>query len=539
MRRRGNRRCIRLANEGVCLVKTGRARAAENKRIPCLRKARVVTAGVSLAMIIAGSVGGPAVGAQDGPPAEPSAIAPYNPAEFFNGEAQASATTFKFNVLQGNANIGMSYGLVMSNYRDTTGSAEARALDLGIFPTLFGVKQCDGSAPILNPATFPPLTLATSTDPNATTPKPAEAHIPGFGSNKAGPLVGTQVATAAKGPVSAASTDSQTADMGLVSLRGGHSEVVTTLKDNVREARAVVTAKELKVMGSLFVFREPRWEAVARSGREVSTTGGFTFKSATVLGITRTPAEALRDLLEFKKGLEDALRPLGAKLELPSVVVDDNRVRVTPMSFKLVDPPFGSQMIAPFFANIQPLREAYNKAQLDKDCKNETNLMMMDVVLGVVSGSGSIEIMAGGVEAWTDDTDFSVPAITPVQPPSVKPAVPAVPATEGTPPSNYEEYIPGEYIPGDPGYSDSGDYTSTTSDVVPEAGGGAPPPQVKSKTKTKGNGREIAALPASTKLDDSKAGTAAVGVGLVGLLGAIGLAFGEHLKARRTTRRIP
>ena len=77
------------------------------------------------------------------------------------------------------------------------------------------------------------------------------------------------------------------------------------------------------------------------------------------------------------------------------------------MSFKLVDPPFGSQLIAPFFQSIQPLREAYNKAQLDEDCKNETSLLLMDVLLGVVSGSGSVEFMAGGTEAWTDDTDFS------------------------------------------------------------------------------------------------------------------------------------
>ncbi len=502
--------------------------------------ARAVVAGVSLAMIVSGSlVGAPEVIAQDSGTPASSAIAPYDPANFLNGEAQASATTFRFNILQGNANIGMSYGVALAGYRDTTGRSEARALDLGIFPTLFGVTQCDGSPPILNPATFPPLTTATSTDPEATIPKPAKAFMPGFGQDPASDFVGTQVATAVKGPSANASTDSETADMAFVTLVGGHSEVTSSMSGHVREARSAVTARELRVMGGLFVFREPRWEAIARSGKQTTTTGSFTFKGATVLGFERSPEDALRDLGEFKKGLEDLLRPLGAKLELPSVVVKDNRVQVTPMAFKLVDPPFGSELIAPFFANIQPLREAFNKSQLEADCKNETTLLLLDVVLGVLAGSGSVEIMAGGVEAWTDDTDFSSPEIAPVPQISTIPPTPAVPAVEPVPETPYEEYIPGEYIPGTEGDLSYDDFSTDVPEVLPVTTGEKPAPQVKSKTKTRSGDREVAALPASTTLDDTKAGTAAVAVGLAGLIGALGLAFGEHFKARRSTRRIP
>lgn len=516
----------------------GRASTVVSDRQPRFKRLHAVTAGLSLALIFSGSLPmGPTAGAQDA--ALRSAIGPYDPAHFFNGEAQASATTFRFNIVQGNANIGMSYGLVMAGYRDKTGKSESRALDLGIFPTLFGVKQCDGSDPILNPATFPPLTLASSTDPDSAIPKPAKAYLPGYGNDPAGDLVGTQVATATTAPSSAAFTDSEKADMIFVSLEGGHSEATSSLKDNVREARSVVTAKELRVMGGLFIFREPRWEAVARSGRQVSTTGSFTFKSASVLGFERSPEDALRDLGEFKKGLEDLLRPLGAKLELPQVVVTDNRVQVTPMAFKLVDPPFGADMIAPFLQNIQPIRESYNKAQLDADCKNETSLMMMDVVLGVLSGSGSMEMMAGGTEAWTDDTDFSAPPIAPIPAASVSPATPTVPPVEAVPATTFDEYVPGEYIPGtdsDLGYSDM--TLDTPLADLSEIPVDAPPSEVKGKTQD--SDRELAAaVPANTTIGTSKEGAAAVTVGLVGLACALGLALGERFKARRSTRRIP
>ncbi|HTO00799.1 MAG TPA: hypothetical protein VL068_09015, partial [Microthrixaceae bacterium] len=495
-----------------------------------------------LALIVSGSLAGNSAAlAQDGDAPPPSAIAPYDSANFLNGEAQSSATTFKFNIVQGNANIGMSYGFSMAGYRDTTGTSESRALDLGIFPTLYGVEQCDGSAPVLNPQTFPPLTIASSTNPDSVTPKPANAYLPGYGTQKAGPFVGSQVATAAKGPSSSAYTDSAKADMVFISIEGGHSESTTSLKDHVREARSVVTAKRLTVMGGLFVFHQPRWEAVARSGKEVSATGSFTFKRATVLGIDRSPEDAMRDLKAFKKGLEDLLKPLGAKLELPAVTVNDNRVTVTPMTFKLTDPPFGAKMISPFLQNIQPLREAYNKAQLDADCKNETSLLMMDVVLGVLSGSGSIEFMAGGTEAWTDDTDFSAPPITPIPAESIVPPAPAVAAVDPIPPTPYSEFIPGEYIPGTDGdldLADPIDFDTTLPDVGDTEL--APPPDVLTKTKVKPkHGREVAAMPASTTIDESKAGTAAVAVGLMGLLGALGLTFGEHFRARRSARRIP
>ena len=156
------------------------------------------------------------------------------PGRFINGEATASADTFGVTITQGNADLGFTFGRSIASYADVTGTAEARALDLGVLPTLFGVEQCDGSAPVLNPATFPPLTRADSTDAAAAGSRLAEAFMPGTGVAPAGPSAGFQDATATPQPSSAAVTDSADADLFLVTLNGGHTEVTTQLADDVR-----------------------------------------------------------------------------------------------------------------------------------------------------------------------------------------------------------------------------------------------------------------------------------------------------------------
>ncbi len=494
---------------------------------------------MSLVLIIGGAVSNTIPVGADTTGTGTSAIAPYDPNNFHNGEAQATARTFRFNITQGMADIGMSYGAVLATYRDKTGRANAEALDIGVFPTLYGVEQCDGSPPLLNPVTFNPKTIANSNEEGSEIPKPIDAFMPGFGQDPHGDRVGSQVATATDAPSSLGSTESEDADMLFIAILGGKSDATTSVKNQVREARAVVTARELKILGGLFTFENPRWEAIARSGRTESVTGSFTFSRATVLGIPRSPEDVMMDLKEFKYNLEQLLAPLGAQLELPKVIVNDNKVEVTPMSFKLLDPPFGKEIIQPFLGSIQPQYEQFIKDELASDCKNEVNLMMGDIILGILSGSGSVEIHAGGVDAYTDDTDFTVAPIDPVTAVSQGADIPPTPGIEGTPASEYTYDIAGTYIPGTDGtYGDySTGYDSGTSTEGGTTSTTAPKKTTKKTAKSKDGGPTR--LVGRDDLPKTKAGTAAVAVGIAGLLGALGLTFGEHLRERQTRRRIP
>ncbi len=446
---------------------------------------------------------------------------PVGAQEFRNGEAEAAAQTFGLNVTQGNANIGFTYGSTIANYRDTTGTADAKALDLGVLTTLFGVEQCDGSAPLLNPATFPPPTRTDSTDPAAPSSRRAQAHLPGMGTAGAGPLAGHQDATATALPSSRAVTESERADMYVLAVDGGATEVTTKLQGGVREARAVVTARSLTVFGGLFTFVNPRWEATARSGGTTTAEGSFGFERATVLGIDRSEADAMRDLNEFRKGLESLLAPFGVKLRLPEVVVADGRVEVTPMQFAIDDMPWGAQVIAPFLGSIQPLREDFARQKLDEDCKNESSLLMLDVVLGILAGSGSVEITAGGVEVFTADTDFSSPPLE-ILPLDVAPPM-APPEVLG--------------------------FDSLGADLSLDGFDGAPLESLDTSTEEVAvaateddpdDERELAAVATSVPtFEDTSAGAAAVAVGIAAVLVAVGLSVAERVRARRMTRRIP
>lgn len=448
---------------------------------------------------------------------------------FRNGEAEATAQTFSANIVQGNANIGFTYGRTIANYRDTTGTAEARALDLGVFPTLFGVEQCDGSAPILNPATFPPKTRVDSGDPAAPNSRVANAYQPGLGTHGAGPLAGEQDATATKLPSSRAVTRSQRADMFLLVVTGGRTEVTTKLENGVREAHAVSTADQLQIFGGLFTFHNVRWEATALSGARTATSGGFIFERATVLGSPRTNQQVMADFAGFKKGLEELLRPLGATIKMPELVVEGGRARVTPMEFSIKDIPWGAKVIAPFLGEVQPLKEAMTAQLLEKDCKNESALLLLDVILGVLAGSGSIVIQAGGVEVSTADTDFSALALD---------ALP-IDSLAQTPVDIPVDVLPIEEFPieelpmEDLTISDVPLETFDTPIETTEIAASTPKAAAHEEVTTATTGL------VPSRFENSNAGAAAAAVGLLGLLGAVGLSMGERLRARRTSRRIP
>jgi hypothetical protein len=435
---------------------------------------------------------------------------------FRRGEAEAHAESFTLNIKQGNANIGFTYGRSRSGYQDRTASAEAHALDLGVLPTLFASEQCDGSTPPMNPDTLPPKTRVDSTEDAASRSRRVEVRVPGSDGGRHGAVAGTQDAIATAQPLSRGVTTSVDTDAFLLALDGGRTEVSSRLDGRVRSAVAVSTADELRVFGGLFTFTAPRWEARVASGDRVVNEGAFTFERATVLGVERSPQDALRDFEEFEWGLEQLLAPLGVELELPTVEVADGRVEVTPMAFKVVDPPFGREVLAPFFGSVQSVREAESRRLVEQDCTNALTITLLDVVLGIAAGSGAIEVMAGGVEVFTADTDFSVPPLEPL--PLGAPALPmpALPPLDLGP----LDVAPVPLAP-------------PVVDATPVAD------QVKGRTEEPDDADEQAFVPAtpSSRFEDTTKGAAAVAVGTAGLAGALALAFGERFRARRRARR--
>jgi hypothetical protein len=446
---------------------------------------------------------------------------------FHTGDAQATADTFSLNLKAANATIGFTYGRSLAGYQDRTGTAEARALDLGVLPVLFAGEQCDGSPGLLNPDTLPGLTRADSSEQGADTSRRLQAFQPGISGGPAGDPAGFQDATATPLPSSWAGTESAPADIGLIAIDGGRTEVTTKLQDQVREAHAVSTATQLRVLGGLFTFNQPKWEATAQSGARNSASGSFSFASATVLGIPRSPADALADLDGFKAGLEQLLAPLGVVLDLPKVEVREDGVKVTPMGFRIVDPPFGSQVVLPFLGQIDGEVQRWRDDLLAQDCKNATLLTVVDVLLGVLGGSGSVEALAGGVDVSTHDTDYSIPPIETL--PESAAVTDTVPLTD-VPYEELPSYDPDLGTSGLDGSYDTGAPLDLGTDL-----GSAP------VTPAVAGAREEAVLPTASLggMEDGTAGRAGVAVGTLALIGALGLSLGDRFVGRRSKRVIP
>jgi len=446
---------------------------------------------------------------------------------FHTGDAQASADTFSLSLKAANATIGFTYGRSLASYQDRTGTAEARALDLGALPVIFAAEQCDGTPGPLSHDTLPQLTRADSSEAGADASRRTQVFVPGLDGGPVGDPVGFQDAKATPLPSSWASTESVPADIGLIAIEGGRTEVTTRLEGQLREAHAVSSAAQVRVLGGLFSFNDVRWEATAQSGSRTTATGSFTFGSATVLGFPRSPADALADFQGFKAGLEQLLAPLGVVLELPQVEVRDDGVRVTPMGFRIVNPPFGTQLLTPFLGQIDPLVQQWRKDLLAQDCKNANLLTVVDIILGALGGSGAIEALAGGVDVSTHDVDYSIPPIPPLPEPVAAPVetVPEVPMDDSTLGSEMSAFDSGTSL-------DSSMETMDLSTPLGTAEIAAPTPKVAG---------EQATLPAASlnRFEDGSAGTAGVAVGVLALLGALALSMGDRLVGRRSKRTIP
>lgn len=473
--------------------------------------------------------------------------------DFKRGEAHAAGTTFTVNIKQGNANIGFTYGRTRANYQDSTGTAEAHGLDLGVFTTLFGVPQCDGSPAILNPETFPPQTRVDSAHPEATKSRRAEAYHPGEGLGPKGSLAGYQDATATTTPSAQGLTENLPIDTGIMQLVGGKSVSNAGLFGQLRTADATVTADRLVLFGGAFIFYEPRWHAAVKSGAQKDEVATFTFKSATLFGMDRSHAAIMEDLSGFKGLLQDLLGGLGVTLDLPRAIIEDEKAVITPMAFRIVDPPFGSANIAPFLGSIQEQRDRWQAQMLAEDCKNDVGLLFLDIVLNILSGSGTLEFEAGGAEAWTADTDYPPPFdLTLPQPREVSAPPTTVdvgPAVESTGfetevmdswTSSDMDFAMDDFDMGlndfDMGFDDSGFddgiLTSEIEDTAPVEDTSLPEDNASATN-------EVAAAPIPTKSTvESTSRAVGIVVGIIALLGAVGLSLGDRLFSNRGSRRI-
>lgn len=468
------------------------------------------------------------------------------------GGANASADSMGFQIVNAGASLGWTFGRSTAAYRDITATSEGKAVDLGAVEALFSQPQCGGEVPpALNMATLPPRTIADSAVEGSEVAKSAEVIYPRLaGDNARDRVVGTQTAGATKTPASRSSTQTRDQDFGFFRVEGATSSAKTSFDNGIRLSEAKVSAKRIVVLGGQVVFNEPTWSAKAWSGADTGTEADFDFHSATVFGNHLSGAVLERDLVVFETLIEGLLSPFGLDLRYPEVrqPFGATGIEVTPLTFSMSNAPIGNGLLVPLL-NTELLKN-YRVESVSEDCTRETFWTLVDALERALGGSGSIEMLVGGAIATTDDTDYSFK-------PFAAPAQIAAPTAETTPPTQ----VPADFDTGvgsgdfgddytiddfGTGYSDEfgsnfeDDYSGLDGDLG--AVGEEVPAEVSATDESRSTtseanreeGREIAA--GST--GDSEDNAAAVVVGIMALLGALGLSMGDRIMGMRARRRI-
>ena len=200
----------------------------------------------------------------------------------------------------------------------------------------------------------------------------------------------------------------------LVTVRGGRAEAVTEVIDGAaRQAHATVEVG-LGIAG-LIDLSGLRWDAIHRTGKDPIAEASFDIGTARLLGIP-IPLDSLADL---EKVINDALAPVGITINFPKVerfTEPADLVRITPLRIVLKDSPTGKAVVSPVLDVTREQRSQMFDTLAAAICEAAGALLVADIGVSIVGGTGFIVIEVGGAEATTGELVLENPFGEPDRP---------------------------------------------------------------------------------------------------------------------------
>ena len=328
------------------------------------------------------------------------APAPADTPAFSNGQANATAQSFKVNPTASALSVGVTFGQALAGYQNTGAKADARGIDLGIIGTLLAAEGCDGSAPTLAADQQPQPLLADSRDPQSNAGQSSEETI----NKQAIPAI-TKSVRATPTPMAQADTYyAPVAAPGLLQLQGAHaSSLADVVGGKTREAVATVDVGELDIAGGLVKITGLHWEALSHTGADTKSKGSFTMGKLVIAGQTIPAVDPSAALTAINK----AIAVFGIQFQLPKVHNDNGVLTVDPLSIAIVPAAARDAIFGQLLSAAQPVRSALADALLKASCKFGDVITVADITVGSVSGAGSFTLEIGGVSATSSDLKLS------------------------------------------------------------------------------------------------------------------------------------
>lgn len=417
------------------------------------------------------------------------------------GLGSAYAQGYKVDPRTGRLSFGITYGMALAGHQNEVAVAEARSVDLGVIGTTLAAEGCDGGDPSFPKEDQPQPLVVRSTEEGSEEGKTeSENGVEKRAKAASTPLANAVAVTAAAG------------EAAVVRIGSTISETTSGVVEGRRQAKAVTEVSQISFAAGAVVLKGLRWEALWQSAPNESATGSFTIDGILVAGQNVAPPDG-----DPTAGLAEAntvLRPLGFTLEPPQVRQEAGIAFVDPMRIGVVPSQIREELLGPVFSNVQPVREDLYNAIIEADCSNASYLTVGDIVLGSITGAGSLSLELGGVTATSSDlkrTSFlgglGGGGLSPLPP---------------------TQSLGGTDLSTGGSASDGGSFTP--ADTAGDAGSPAPDSEPASS--------EEVALPDVQRASGSRGGPL-VWVGLGGLLLLAALAEGDRRKMRRAQRSVP
>ena len=319
--------------------------------------------------------------------------------DFVVGSGRADARILRLGPAAGQLALAPTLGLSLADFLGTLGRGEARVADWAAL---------DGSAEDIKP--YMPEVRTESTEENAAAGKSAT-----FLGTPAGTPI-TLGVMEQKSAATAAPKGTSEVTLGAVGIPGvveiGASKASSTaqvIEKKAREARGVTSIASLSLGGGAVVLKGLTWEAVQRTGEGAKVDGSFRVDGLTIGGQNVTVPSDGSQLGAVLPQINAALAPSGLILDAPSVQKEGDFARVSPLGIRIVNSQLGQTAVAPVVGGIQPVREPVTGAVIENcdDCK--AAILVADVMAGVVTGGGRLDIELGGTTGFTEGTRYESP----------------------------------------------------------------------------------------------------------------------------------
>ncbi len=335
------------------------------------------------------------------------------------GSGRTQAALLRVGPSRGSLSLAPQVGLVLTDYLNTRGRGDVRAVDFAALADSIPDEAMDAA----------PTVKVESTDENAEAGRTSTVGTPSVAPVS---VAGAELhAAAGPSPYGEGRFITGETDIGVGVIRGSEVSGFSGFVDRgVREARARVYIGRIELAGGAVVLEGLEWNVVNRSGATTDESATFTLGGATILGQSFAPdagAEApLRDLVA---ALAPVLGPVGLDLTFPEARIERGVVELSPLRIRVANSDAGT-VLAPVLEGIQPIRDPLFGAIREGSEDTDAAILLTDVALGVLAGGSSLDIELGGASASTappaERFDFGASAVSPAPPLSQAQPMPAV-----------------------------------------------------------------------------------------------------------------